>query len=54
MGIKSTLDIISHFLFYYYFIHSHSYLSDQSSIFVAGVTYSQQQAKHWFLFKKIF
>ena len=46
MGIKSALDIVSNFLFYYHFIHSHSYLSKQPPASVAGVTYSQQQGKH--------
>ena len=50
IGIQSALDIISNFLFYYHFIHSHSYLSEQAPVSVADVTYSQQQAKHWFLF----
>ena len=49
MGIKSTLDMISNF-----FIHSHFYLSEKALTSVAGVTYFQQQAKHWFLFLKIF
>ena len=44
MGIKSTLDIISNF------IHSQSSLSGQALTSVAGVTYSQEQAKHRFLF----
>ena len=50
MDIESALDIISNFLFYYYFIRSHSYLYRQALASVAGVAYSQQQAKHWFLF----
>ena len=50
MGIESALDIICNFLFYYHFIHSYSYLFGQSPAPVAGVTYSQQQSKHWFLF----
>ena len=41
---------ISNFMFYYNFIHSHSSLSKQSPACVAGITYSQEQAKHWFLF----
>ena len=46
IGIESALDMISHFLFYY----QHSYLYRQALASVAGVTYSQQQAKRWFLF----
>lgn len=46
----SALDMISNFMFYYNFIHSHSSLSKQSPACVAGITYSQEQAKHWFLF----
>ena len=51
---ESALDMISNFLFYYHFIHSHSYLFRQAPASVAGVTYSQQQTKHKFYFKKIF
>ena len=46
--------IISNFLFYYHFIHSPSYLLGQTPVSVVGVAYSQQQAKHLFLFLKIF
>ncbi len=49
-SFDSAMDMISNFLFYYNFIHSHSSLSDQSPASVAGVTYSQEQANHWFLF----
>ena len=49
-SFASALDMISNFLFYYNFIHSHSSLSDQAPASVAGVTYSQDQANHWFLF----
>ena len=52
--IEFDLDIISNFLFYYHFIHSYAYLSGQASAFVTDVTYSQEQTKHQFLFKKIF
>ena len=50
IGMESALHIISNFLFYYHFIHSHFYLLGQAPASVADVTYSQQQAKHWFLF----
>ncbi|HIT86626.1 MAG TPA: hypothetical protein IAB62_02405 [Candidatus Coprocola pullicola] len=40
MGIESALDIISNFLFYYDFIHTHSYLFRQAPASVADVTYS--------------
>ena len=40
MGIKSIFDIVSNFLFYYHFIHSHSYFFGQLSAFVANVIYS--------------
>ena len=45
-SFKSTLNIISNFLFYYHFIHSHSYLSRKVPVSVADVPYIQQQAKH--------
>ena len=38
-SIKSALDIISHFLFCYHFIHSHFSLSEQAPI---SITYSQE------------
>ena len=47
--MESTLDIISNF-----FIHSHFSLSEKALTSVAGVTYSQEQVKRWFLFLKIF
>ena len=53
MGMESALDIISNFLFYYHFIQSH-FLSRQAPASVASVTYSQEKARHWFLFLKIF
>ena len=46
IGMESALHIISNFLFYYHFIHSHFYLLGQTPASVADVTYSQQQAKH--------
>ena len=49
-SFDSAMDMISDFLFYYNFIHSHSSLSDQAPACVAGVLYSQEQANHWFLF----
>ena len=48
IGMESTLDMISNFLFYYHFIHSHFYLSGQTP--AVGVAYSQEQTKHFFLF----
>ena len=50
----SILDIISNFLFYYYFVHSPSYLLGQPPVSIIGIAYSQKQAKHLFLFLKIF
>ena len=46
IGMESTLDMISNFLFYYHFIHSHFYLSGQTP--AVGVAYSQEQTKHCF------
>ena len=43
---ESALDIISNFLFYYHFIHSHFYLFKQVPASVADVARSQEQAKH--------
>ena len=49
-SFTSALDMISNFLFYYNFIHCHSSLSYMTPASVAGITYSQEQAKRWFLF----
>lgn len=49
-SFDSALDMISNFLFYYNFIRCHSSLSYITPASVAGIIYSQEQAKHWFLF----
>ena len=49
-SFDSAIDMISNFLFYYNFIHRHSSLSRQAPASVSGVPYTQEQAKHWFLF----
>ena len=51
---KIIIDIISNFLFYYYFVHSPSYLLGQPPVSIIGIAYSQKQAKHLFLFLKNF
>lgn len=49
-SFASALDSITNFLFYYNFIHSHSSLSNFTPASVAGISYTEEQRKHWFLF----
>ena len=52
IGMESTLDMLSNFLFYYHFIHSHFYLPGQTS--AVGIAYSQEQTKHCFFIFQVF
>ena len=49
-SFASALDCITNFLFYYNFIHNHSCLSNFTTASVAGVSYTEEQRKHWFFF----